>query len=483
MLLLHASTEAFSRADDVEGIAAELTRAVQQVVWSHTGAQVRADVFLDDGTGLRQLGRPAPFDQDLPPFRPLLASLVRSGTVQPREVARGTWALFGSPQPGTVLAVEVRGVSPARRSVTTGWISVVENVIGAAALALARAEGVAGRREAEEYHRGVLAAITDAFISVDPAGRILGWNEGSMRLTGWEEERIVGRDIIETLVPSRHQDAARAMLEGLLVAGRGDAPIEPFEALVLHADGSRIPIEARVWKVVSGPDTHVCLLARDISKRKMEEAALTRRATHDPLTDLPNRALITDLLTQSLAGSKRVHGPVGTIFVDLDGFKQVNDRLGHAAGDRLLVAAAMRLLRAVASTDVVGRLSGDEFLVVCRGLERQGDLDRVAERIRDAMAEPFSVTDAGLVTVRPSLGLALGVPGTVSARELVAEADRAMYADKDRNRADDRADARADDRADARAGERAGSDRGWADPARPSSGTPQPDWQGEARIA
>ncbi len=149
-------------------------------------------------------------------------------------------------------------------------------------------------------------------------------------------------------------------------------------------------------------------------------------ALHDPLTELPNRALILDRIDQMLARSRREHTPVAVLFLDLDNFKDVNDTLGHAAGDQLLAGVAARLMSAIRQEDTVGRLGGDEFVVLAEGASLAAGAEMVAERILDVLATPFEIagSDAPL-TVTASIGIAEGRRATPD--ELLRDADIALY--------------------------------------------------------
>ena len=153
---------------------------------------------------------------------------------------------------------------------------------------------------------------------------------------------------------------------------------------------------------------------------------LNHLALHDSLTELPNRALIIDRIDQMLARSRREHTPVAVLFLDLDNFKDVNDTLGHAAGDQLLAAVAARLTSAIRQEDTVGRLGGDEFVVLAEGASLAAGAEVVAERILDVLATPFEIagSDAPL-RVSASIGIAQG--GRTTPDELLRDADIALY--------------------------------------------------------
>jgi diguanylate cyclase (GGDEF)-like protein len=162
---------------------------------------------------------------------------------------------------------------------------------------------------------------------------------------------------------------------------------------------------------------------------KTEE--LQYQAMHDALTGLPNRALVLDRVERALVRARRTSTTIAVMFLDLDGFKDINDSYGHAAGDRLLQAVSKRLTSALRTSDTIGRLGGDEFVVLVEDASLNEGVETVADRVREALAEPFSLTgpDALLLTVRASIGIAVGVRAT--ADELLRDADVALYAAKD----------------------------------------------------
>jgi diguanylate cyclase (GGDEF)-like protein/PAS domain S-box-containing protein len=173
----------------------------------------------------------------------------------------------------------------------------------------------------------------------------------------------------------------------------------------------------------------VVLNFRDVTERRMMQDALAHQALHDPLTGLPNRALLVDRLEQALARLARNPSSVGVLFLDLDKFKLVNDTHGHVAGDVLLTAVARRLRAAIRSGDTIARYGGDEFVVVCEHVDAD-ELARLAEQLLTTLTEPIDVEGAA-VYATVSIGAALGSRGTC-ADSLLRDADAAMYHAKER---------------------------------------------------
>ena len=187
-------------------------------------------------------------------------------------------------------------------------------------------------------------------------------------------------------------------------------------------------LQARVEPLrdLEGRITGVIGVALDITERKGAEEQLRHLALHDPLTGLPNRAYLVQHLDALADGNTaREPRPFALLLLDLDGFKQVNDTLGHPAGDRLLVEVGRRLAQSVRSGDLVARLGGDEFVVVARGADERAAL-ALAERIARELGRPIRL-DGHTVTIRPSTGIAIGQPGHHDPHALLRDADIALY--------------------------------------------------------
>lgn len=254
--------------------------------------------------------------------------------------------------------------------------------------------------------------------------------------------------------------ATRQLLDGLRAEGRpGDlrdliddeprrawisAAIEVLEhsdvwegELVLNAPGGRkIPVSALgvVQREPDGALGWIAMQARDISELKRVEAQLREAATHDNLTGLPNRTLFNDRLEQAVARHLRVRRGVAVMFCDLDGFKPINDRYGHAAGDEVLIEIANRLRSITRSSDTAARVGGDEFVVVCEEVTDTDELSTLAERVIDVVREPVTLRDGRTVHLGISVGIgvARSRQGDVDADRLLTAADTAMYRAKAR---------------------------------------------------
>ena len=171
----------------------------------------------------------------------------------------------------------------------------------------------------------------------------------------------------------------------------------------------------------------------DLTERKQLEARLEHEAAHDPLTGLPNRTLLVHHLETTLHRSQRIGGITAALFVDLDRFKLVNDALGHAAGDELLVLFSRRLHSVMRSSDLAARTGGDEFVIVCSDLTHAGEAENIAGRIADVLREPFTV-GGRTEFVNASVGIAISDGDDATADDVLRNADAAAYCAKDRGR-------------------------------------------------
>ncbi|HLH65463.1 MAG TPA: diguanylate cyclase [Solirubrobacteraceae bacterium] len=302
-----------------------------------------------------------------------------------------------------------------------------------AALAIESSLHVRALESALARNRAVIDGTLDCVIAVDVRGRIVEINPAAERTFGRRNEAVAGRPAVELL-----GEAGRLWLEAVfadLEAGRAAPGVgRRLEATALRADGAEFPIELTWTRVHGGEDAGGAVyyaFARDITERRRTEQQLTHLAYHDPLTGLPNRALLRRQLELAVARARRAGGAVALMFVDLDEFKTVNDSLGHAAGDQLLTAVAARLRSVLRDTDVLARQGGDEFLVVLSDLgeDAAAVAERVGAKLLRSLREPFEIAGTSVRT-SASVGASIYPDDAADLDALLRHADGAMYRSK-----------------------------------------------------
>jgi diguanylate cyclase (GGDEF)-like protein/PAS domain S-box-containing protein len=284
-------------------------------------------------------------------------------------------------------------------------------------------------RESERRFRAIFDGAAVGILRLDLEGRILESNPAFTKLLGFPAEEMRGMPAEAIVHPD---DAPSLGIFDELVAGSRDR--YEAERRYVRKDGTEIWGHAAVSLVrdEAGSPGFAILMIEDVTARKLAEEELSHRAFHDPLTDLPNRELFIDRLGVALARVRRGGGELAVLFLDLDRFKEVNDTLGHSAGDRLLVAVARRVEAGVRPSDTVSRFGGDEFVILCEDVAGEVGAAQVAERIRETLERPVMIGDHE-VAVNASIGVAMAGKDS-NADELLRRADAAMYRAKDLGR-------------------------------------------------
>ncbi len=293
------------------------------------------------------------------------------------------------------------------------------------AVALQRAELLGTLRTSERRFRLLTEHMRDLVCLVGPDGRMTYVSPSSRDILGFEPEVLIGRDPRDYIEPEDLQLLDEA-IRMPLIAG---ASVAPVTTRTRHRDGHTVYLETTAAPIdEGGPYVEgVVTVSRDVTERQDFEARLRRRALYDDLTGLANRTLLLDRLQHACERFRRDGGPrFAVLFVDLDRFKNVNDSLGHAAGDALLRAIAARFSSLVRAVDTVARLAGDEFCLLIEDVaDRQAVLD-AAERVQDALRSPFDVAGRELF-ISASVGIAVAEGREVDAEALLRDADIAMY--------------------------------------------------------
>jgi diguanylate cyclase (GGDEF)-like protein/PAS domain S-box-containing protein len=255
-------------------------------------------------------------------------------------------------------------------------------------------------------------------------GVIIACNQAMERLMDRPAAEMVGTTFFEVT----HPDDRAAARQSCVLLRTDGARVVRHEARFLLAEDRTIWVSISTSRVPPTTDraAHLIMHIEDVTDRKLLEAELSYRALHDPLTGLANRALLTERMHHALARHGRHARPSHLFYLDLDGFKAVNDRFGHAAGDAVLIQLAQRIIALLRPTDTAARLGGDEFAVLCEDAESQ-HAAAIAERLCAAAAEPF-VVDGMEIRISAAVG---SCPAHLAdPADLLREADRRMYETK-----------------------------------------------------
>ena len=257
----------------------------------------------------------------------------------------------------------------------------------------------------------------------DTTGRFLQVNQALCQLTGFSARELLERQFTDLVHPD-NAERVRSAAERLF---SGDSSFE-FEIRMATSTGSWrwARLHGSLIRDTGGRPLYGVAHIEDVSGRKAAEQRLAHLALHDPLTNLANRVLVAERLSDALAAAGSTGVQVGVLYLDLDNFKHINDHLGHDVGDRVLREVADRLRTAVRPEDTPGRLGGDEFVVVCTGLKEPAAVLAVAERVEGAIAAPIEL-DGSVFRVSVSTGISIGGGADTYADQLLRDADAAMY--------------------------------------------------------
>ena len=299
-----------------------------------------------------------------------------------------------------------------------------------AALAIESSRQMTALESSLARYRAVIASTLDSVVAVDEQDRLIEFNPAAERAFDYLASDVLGREVADLLVPPENRPFYRSLAQRIRENPGSSLLDRRIETTAMRSDGSEFPVELTVARVEGsgglGPSFYG--IVRDIGERRRGEEQLAYLAYHDALTGLPNRILVEQEIDLALARARRAGGAAALMFVDLDDFKEVNDRLGHAAGDRLLASVSARLRGVLRDSDVLARQGGDEFLVLLGDLsdEPTASAENVGGKLLNALLEPFVVAGTEVRT-GASIGISLYPDDAADTEALLRHADVAMY--------------------------------------------------------
>jgi diguanylate cyclase (GGDEF)-like protein/PAS domain S-box-containing protein len=327
---------------------------------------------------------------------------------------------------GTVLALLITAIA--------GWM--VESDSYRRTLAEEARDTVEGALfEEKERAEVTLNSIGDAVACTDISGHLTFLNAVAEKMTGWSWQEAAGRRMAEVL-QILDSTSREAIPDPMAMAIACDRTINlPSNSILIRKDGFEIPIEDSVAPIHDRQRrvTGAVMVFRDVSAARAAALQISYSAEDDFLTELPNRLLLSDRISQAIAAAPRHNKHVAILFLDLDGFKYINDSLGHTTGDKLLQSVAKRLVDCVRAADTVSRQGGDEFVVLLSEVEHAEDAAITAKRLLETVAAAHSI-DGHELHVTTSIGVSIYPEDGLDAETLIKNADTAMYQAKENGR-------------------------------------------------
>lgn len=285
-------------------------------------------------------------------------------------------------------------------------------------------------RSSEARFRSVIQNLSDIVAILDEESRITYISPSIERASKFQIFELMG----QKLTNFAHPDDVLKLQDFLEEIIKQKETTSQIEWRTLDSDESFYYVESVGINLLNDPNVSgIVVTTRNITERKNLEAQLTHQAFHDPLTNLANRVLFRDRVEHALMRYKRQETPLAVLFLDLDNFKNINDSLGHAAGDELLKSVAERLMSCVRFGDTVARLGGDEFAILLEDTEQANNAVTIAERVLECVLESFNISSYD-VKIGISVGIAFSTSSKETADELLRNADVAMYIAKERGK-------------------------------------------------
>lgn len=287
-------------------------------------------------------------------------------------------------------------------------------------------------RDSEAYIHAVLENVNEGIIVIGKAGVIISFNAAAERIFGYRSEEIINKDF-NILISTDNLDLSGKYHR--YVESQDESPLFGVarEVVGLRKNYSAFPLELKTSQLHIQDKILFITTARDITERKEAEHRISYMASHDALTNLPNRTLLLDRIQQTLTQNQRRNQKAAVLFIDLDKFKIVNDTLGHDVGDLLLKEAASRLVAEVRSEDTVARQGGDEFIILLPSISHPDDAGVIAKKLLDTLTRPFEIIGKEL-HISASIGIAIYPEDGKEIEILLKNSDIAMYHAKETGR-------------------------------------------------
>lgn len=359
---------------------------------------------------------------------------IPSYTRQPRHVGRPVAGSLAALTPYLAAAVctlgilynVIEGRRVDRVVVLTGCTVVLALVVRQGIMLVDNIALTQELAQKENHFRSLVQGSSDVIMIAEPSGTLRYVSPAAAGVYGREADDLVGSELSSIIHPD---DLGQVVHEvrRFLATPPAEEPTTRIECRFRSGGGDWLNVESTVNRHQGG----LIFNSRDVTERVRLQAQLQHNAEHDPLTDLPNRALFTERVRQALGGRRATDPGTAVLFIDLDGFKGVNDRLGHQVGDELLIHAARRLQESVRAGDTAARLGGDEFAALvlgdggCDQRAREYQVHEIADRLRLGLSQPYRI-DGNDVRVAASIGVAFAEPG-ITPTDLMRNADLAMY--------------------------------------------------------
>jgi diguanylate cyclase (GGDEF)-like protein/PAS domain S-box-containing protein len=285
--------------------------------------------------------------------------------------------------------------------------------------------------KSEERYRTILAEIQEGYYEIDLAGSFTFVNDATCRQLGYTREELIGMNYRAYV----HKEEVKGVYKAWHTVYRTGKPLQSHPFTCIRKDGTQTFLESSVSALRNNEGEIIGFrsISRDVTKHKELERKLAEMATHDALTGLPNRTLLSDRFMIALALSRRTRNRLAVLMLDLDRFKAVNDSMGHDVGDKLLKAVGKRLEVTMRKSDTVARIGGDEFVLLLPQIHRAEEAAKFAQRVLDVFREPF-VFDGNRLNITTSIGIAVYPEGGKDIESLLKSADTAMYWAKEQGR-------------------------------------------------